>query len=153
MSETEFTGKEKGEKPDQQKQGMRDSKGRFKKGCIPPHTIKKGEVINPGGLPKGTAQPGRWITALADTSEGELRRIARDKKASASKRGAAMLMLDVIDGDDKDARRKALTLLLERTEGKPHQTRDVRTMGVEHVKVSIGERPTPRDRPEDADQG
>lgn len=113
-------------------------------GCSPPeHTrFKKGQPsANPGGFPKGRPKPGLWLGALADTSETELRKITRDKKASISKRAAAMLLLDMVADGDREGARKALTLLLERIEGKPHQTRDIRSVGVEKVEITVNRSP------------
>lgn len=94
--------------------------------------IQKGETRNPGGMPKGTSQPTKWLDALADKPEPELQRIARDKHASVSKRAAARILVDSMqdaDSQETASRHRATKFIHETIHGKPHQTQDVAHSG------------------------
>lgn len=95
-------------------------------GTAPPaeHRWKPGHSGNPSGAPAGQVYPGRWLGPLAEATDDELRQIVADESASRSKRMAAQLLLDTADSDP-NVRRRAFAEILDRTEGKPHQTRTV----------------------------
>jgi hypothetical protein len=98
----------------------RDAAGRFLPGHTPTGASpwQPGQSGNPGGATRGQAQPGRWLGSLCDLPEDELKAIVQDGSASASKRAAAQLILDALD-DDPSTRRRALSMICDRTEGKP----------------------------------
>lgn len=98
----------------------RDASGRFLPGHTPTGASpwQPGQSGNPGGATKGQAQPGRWLGSLCDLPEDELKAIVQDGSASASKRAASQLILDALD-DDPSTRRRALSMICDRTEGKP----------------------------------
>ena len=62
--------------------------GRFAKGNRAGLSTRfePGTSGNPGGGKVGAAYPSRWLPALGDLSEAELNVVAKDKKASVSKR-------------------------------------------------------------------
>lgn len=98
----------------------RDASGRFLPGVTPTGASpwRPGESGNPGGTVQGQSQPGRWLGKLCDLPEDDLKAITGDSSASASKRAAAQLILDALD-EDPSTRRRALSMICDRTEGKP----------------------------------
>jgi len=98
----------------------RDAAGRFLPGLTPTGAKpwQPGQSGNPGGTAQGQTQPGRWLGKLSDLPEADLRAIVKDVSASASKRAAAQLILDALN-DDPAIRRRALSMICDRTEGKP----------------------------------
>ena len=112
--------------PSQNQTDDRDALGRFTPGNSIGKQFQPGESGNPGGMPEGTAQPGRWLRSLADATPDDLRSIVEDPRASAAKIGAARLLLDLADGEGTpESRRRALAELLDRTEGRPAQSVNV----------------------------
>ena len=112
--------------PSQPQTDDRDALGRFTPGNSIGKQFQPGESGNPGGMPEGTAQPGRWLRSLADATPDDLRSIVDDPKASAAKIGAARLLLDLADAEGTpESRRRALAELLDRCEGRPRQAVDV----------------------------
>ena len=94
--------------------------------------FKKGVSGNPGGVPKGTIYPGDYMRRMMHLAEPELRRIAADEGLPAPKRIAANMIIAALDGTGDD-RRWATKELLDRTEGKAHQS----------SSVEVSERPKP----------
>lgn len=73
-------------------------------GVVPPpeHRFPPGQSGNPAGRPTAGASVREWLNVLADKdlSEDEIRAIARDKKASWTKRTAAERMLRTLEAGD-----------------------------------------------------
>ena len=130
----------------------RDELGRFGAGNQTPGQVKPGEVRNPGGQPKGTPKPGRWIPYMVEQDEDELARVAMDRKASASKRMAAILVLEALDREDRSDRKAAHKMLLERVEGKPDSKQQIEHTGDDRRISVVIERPDPPDTPKNTDE-
>ena len=88
-------------------------------GTAPPEDgkFKKGVSGNPGGMPKGTGSPGKWLSPLCEFTDRELRLIVKDARASRAKKMAAQILLDTAD-KSPDIRRRAVAEVWDRTVGK-----------------------------------
>ena len=94
---------------------------------------KPGQSGNPKGRPAIGASIRNWLNVLAEENEdgsakytmADIRAIAEapedSKKFSATKRAAARQLIEIATKYGKDAR-EALSLILDRTEGRPAQS-------------------------------
>jgi hypothetical protein len=69
--------------------------GAGKGGVVPPaeQRFKPGESGNPNGRKAIGASVRDWMNILDDAGEDELRRLVKDKRTPASKRGAALRLI------------------------------------------------------------
>ena len=83
---------------------------------------RPGESGNPTGRPAGVVYPSEHMRGMAGMTAEAMRRIRNDAGEPVSRRIAAGIYLDALDGDTARTRMDATSELCDRTEGRPAQS-------------------------------
>ena len=90
--------------------------------AIEPYRFRAGQSGNPGGRAKGVVFPAEYLGSLVGMTSDELEVIRDDTGEPASKRMAAGMILDGLDGSiSPRTRREAVAEVMDRTTGKAQQ--------------------------------
>jgi len=87
---------------------------------------KPGDNGNPSGRAKGVHYPGDYLRDLTGATEEALRAIKDDPAAPAGQRIAAGVLWDGVKADGPDIRGRTADRIMDRTEGRPSQSVDIK---------------------------
>ena len=82
----------------------------------------QGRSGNPGGRPKGVVYPSEHMRGLAGLTAEAIQKIKEDPEEPVSRRIAAGMYLDALDGDTARTRKDATSEICDRTAGRPAQS-------------------------------
>ena len=81
-----------------------------------------GQSGNPNGRPQGVTYPTEWMRGMAGMTAEAMRKIKDDPGEPVSRRIAAGMYLDALDGDTARTRKDATSEICDRTAGRPAQS-------------------------------
>ena len=99
--------------------------------------MQPGQTLNPGGRPRNVRTPQFWLARLQDFTEADLRVLFEDESQPVSKRIAARLMLESIEGELRKGGMDAANAVMDRTGGKPTQQIQMETKSRKSAKQII----------------